>query len=338
MSKRSADTDIATCTVKKNVITTEQIVILKREFQKGAARVDNNVIYKLDCRTVNKKEQNLIYVNNKQDYDSIEENNSYRFTIERQDDRRWYLLEFKKLISEEVVLKTTLTENDFNDESEVLVNFYVEGAYAVDNYDCIKMFGIVSVADSFKQCNLIVKLDGPSCFNFDVNESRKQRVNRALTQIYTNMLNKWWVFQVICLKKYCMYLLVKDNTTINISNCTIDITDNINNMNNLSYTMNKRFTVAELLKVSRCDYVSGDKARLTFEFLMENNTLTGSKFNVNEDDAYEIMCDVNSINFETSVGSRFYCVYNYKTNEEKPFYNIVSVLCIDSDNCASSVF
>lgn len=330
--------DIATCTVKKNVITTEQLVILKREFQKGAARVDNNVIYKLDCRTVNKKEQNLIYVNTKDEYDMIQENCSYKFTIERQDDRRWYLLEFEKMLSEDVVLKATLTEEDFVNEAEVLINYYVEGAYAVSENDCIKLFGVVSMADSLKQCDLIVKLDGPGCFNFDMNESRKQRANRALTQIYTTMLNKWWVFQVICRKPYCMSLLVRDNTTINASDCTINVLDETMNINNVSYAINKRFTVAELLKVSRCDYVSGEKARLTFEFLMNNHTLTGSKFNVKEDEAYEIVCDVNSINFETSIGSRFYCVYNHKTNEEKPFYNIVSVLCIDSENCVSSVF
>ncbi|UYE99096.1 MAG: hypothetical protein [Betabaculovirus sp.] len=194
------------------------------------------------------------------------------------------------------------------------------------------------MSDSLKQCDLIVKLDGPGCFNFDMNESRKQRANRALTQIYTTMLNKWWVFQVICRKPYCMSLLVRDNTTINASDCTINVLDETMNINNVSYAINKRFTVAELLKVSRCDYVSGEKARLTFEFLMNNHTLTGSKFNVKEDEAYEIVCDVNSINFETSIGSRFYCVYNHKTNEEKPFYNIVSVLCIDSENYVSSVF
>lgn len=267
----------------------------------------------------------------------IQENCSYRFTIERQDDRRWYLLEFEKIFGEEVTLKTTLAEEDFVNEAEVLVNYYVEGAYAVNEHDCIKLFGVVNVADSLKQCDLIVKLNGPSCFNFDINESRKQRANRALTQIYTSMLNKWWVFQVICRKKFCKSLLVKDNTTINSSDCTIDIMD-IMNISNVSYTVNKRLTVAELLKVSRCDYVSGDKARLTFEFMMETNSLTGSKFNVKEDDAYEIMCDVNSINFETSIGSRFYCVYNYKTDEEKPFFNIVSVICIDSDNNVSCVF
>ncbi|AIS92106.1 late expression factor 3 [Erinnyis ello granulovirus] len=337
MSKRSADTNIVEPSVKKNVITTEQVVILKREFQKGAARVENNVIYKLDCRTVNKKQQNLIYVNSKTDYDAIVENSSYKFTIERRDDKRWHLLEYEMLASEEIVLKAVLLDEDFVNEAEVLVNFYVEGAYAVDDHDCVKIFGVVIVNNNQKQCDLIVKLDGPSCFNFECDESRQQRVKRALTQVYTKMLHKWWVFQVICRKPYCCSLLARDNTAINTSDCDIAV-DKTVFKNNVSYMINKRFAVTQLLSVSKCEYISGEKARLMFEFVVENGTMTGSKFNVKEDDAYEIMCDVNSINFEIDIGKRFYCVYNHKVDEPNPFYNITSVVCMDSDNVVTSVF
>nr|QNN89503.1 late expression factor 3 [Pieris brassicae granulovirus] len=46
-------------TKKKVIMTTDQVVFMKREFQKGAARLENNVIYKLDCRTVNEKNKTL---------------------------------------------------------------------------------------------------------------------------------------------------------------------------------------------------------------------------------------------------------------------------------------
>ncbi|ABC61226.1 LEF-3 [Choristoneura occidentalis granulovirus] len=336
MSKRSAETDIAQPTTKKNVISTDQVVILKRMFQKGAARIENDVIYKLDCRTINKKEQNLVYVDNKKDYDAIVENCSYNFVIEKQSDKRWHLLSFEKIKEIEIELKQTLTLEDFKSETEVLINFFVEGAYIVGNNECIKIFGCVSVSNEYKQCDLIIKLDGPSCFNFDFKESKIERANRALTIIYTKLLNKWSVFQVVCRESYNLNLLVKDNTVVVESDIN-DILDG-NNFNNISYTTNKRYAVAEILTVSRCEYVNKDNPRMMFEFTTENKPLIGSKFNVKPDDANEIESDVISINFENCLGYKFYCVYNYKLNDDNSFINITSVISIDKDFEVKSLF
>lgn len=321
---------------KKNKFVTEQIVLMKREFQKGAARIDNTVIYKLDCKTLNKKQQNLVYVETKEMYDAIEINCSYKFTVERRG-RRWYLIDFEKNFNICVELKSTITSNDFVNELEAYVNFFVLGAYLT--YDIIKIFGYVNVDDELKQCDLIVKLSGTSCFDFTSDENIVQRIQKGLTKIYNNYLNKWCVFHVVCKNTFnnncSMY--VKDNSSVQDS----DVCDDINNLttNNISYTTNKCFKLSQINSISKCEQIVTEKSsRIVFEMLLSNDEmLNASKFDVPANTIVEVISDVNSINFEIEVGSKFFCVYAHKLNEDKPYINLISILGMDEDNVVTSL-
>nr|ACJ03771.1 late expression factor 3 [Pieris rapae granulovirus] len=337
MSKRPSETTMDSPTKKKIIMTTDQVVFMKREFQKGAARLENNVIYKLDCRTVNEKKQNLVYVRTKEMYDSIEINCSYKFTIERQENKRWYLINYEKLQDCKIAIKENLDTKDFEKETETLVNFFIEGAYDCNNNDSIKIFGYVKIDNEYRQCDLVVKLNGPSCFNFETHESKKNRSDRALTKIYKEMINKWWVFQVMCRKIYNNYsLLILDNTIYEESNVSDIVTQLVQNV---SYVSEKRYKMSEIIQVSKCEYVQSANPRIAFSLTtIDNNLLFGSKFNVKEDDAHDLLSDVNSINFEINTGAKFYCIYCFKLDDSKMYNNIVSIVCVDDEEQASSLF
>lgn len=328
---------------KKKLVTTEQLVLMKREFQKstenGFSKTDN-VIYKLDCKTLNKKEQNLIYVNTKKMYDEIEKDCSYKFTIERRQDKRWYLLSHEKLASESVVLKPLLSMQDFEDETEALVNFYVEGAYACN--DAVKIFGYVNVFESYKQCDLVIKVTGSSCFQFESHETKNERIRRALSKIYNEMLNKWFVFHVTCKKTYNKNytLIVRDDTVTERSDVNDDVSEPVAN---LSYTNNKHFKLTEVLRVSLCEHKGKNEGvsapRIQFEMsTQDNDCFVGSKFLSSNDDVQEILSDVNSINFNIEAGFKVYCVYSMTTAAEKSYVNVVSMVLKDDDDDVSSLF
>ncbi|QOD40065.1 lef-3 [Matsumuraeses phaseoli granulovirus] len=349
MSKRPSETSLMAPTEKKcKITTTEQVVLMKREFkkneiQKEAARVNNNVIYKLDCKTLNKKEQNLVYVDTKEMYDKIEKDCSYKFTIERRDNKRWYLLNYEKLDSEEVVLKEILTDEDFVNELESFVNFYVEGAYNYNDDECIKIFGYVKIDDGYKQCDLIVKLDGPSCFNFESHQTKAAKCKKALTKIYTCLLNKWWVFRVYCCKTRNLNynMLVRDNSGIEESNIDETITGPLKNV---SYNTQKTFKLIEIVNICKSELIEKSdnlSMRIEIEMLSKNDVLLfGTKFLTNNqlEEAHEIVSDISSLNFEIEIGARVFCIYSHKLNMSLPYNYVIAMVNIDEDNEATSVF
>nr|AJA91736.1 late expression factor 3 [Adoxophyes orana granulovirus] len=337
MSKRSNENIAITddgLTVKKNKLcVTDQIVTMKREFIKGSMRMDNRVIYKLDCKTLHKKEQNLIYVETKDMFDKIEKDSSYKFTIERHDNGRWYLKEFEKLNDVVVSLKEFLTQADFEGETETLINFYVEGAYESNDCELIRIFGFVNFDNTMNQCELFVRLDQESCFKFNPEASRREKSKQALTEIIKNYVNKWCVFHVLCRVNYNkkFNLIIKNNTCVKVNDIQME-KPSIDNL--VSCSSDKIYNMVEIKQVCKCELVeNGTVDRIAFEFKLNNESyLKGSKFNIKKEDAEDIVSDIQSINFDIDSGEYiFYCVYSYKSNVDNPFMNIASVMSFSNE-------
>ncbi|AKN80813.1 late expression factor 3 [Diatraea saccharalis granulovirus] len=347
MSKRPSETvlNIVPAEKKGKIATTPQMVLMKREFQKGnikkgAARMDNNVIYKLDCKTLHKNEQNLVYVENKEMYDQIEKDASYNFTIEKRANR-WYLLSFERKECEEIEFKEMLSLNDFSNELEVKVPVFVEAAYDSNNkHYTIKIIGCINLDGVYKQCDLVLSLNGTTCFNFDIRETKLQRSKRALTTIYTEMVNKWCVFHVTCHKTHNnnYNLIVNEYSKIDKYNLdkVIDEDQQTSPINNISYSTTRSFKFVEVKKIFKCEFITEGPKRLVIGFETTNNVLVcGAKFFMaNEDDENaitDIMSDINSINFDIDTGTKVYCVYSYTPRGDNLLYNVITMLNKEED-------
>ncbi|AGQ20357.1 lef-3 [Clostera anastomosis granulovirus A] len=335
MSKRPSETPIldVDITDKKMIVTTDQIVLMKRKFQKGTDQVDSNVVFKLDCRTVNSNEQNLVYVDSEEMFDNIIVNCSYTFIVEKKG-RRWHLLNMTQLENEKLIMKK-LEMSDFTNKTDTLVNFYIIAAYQKSSG--INMFGLIELENEYKQCDMFVNFSGPGCFNFTEDESNIQKSNRALTKIYNELVNKWWVFGVTC--------SINANKTINMTvkdNSQIDASENeeliCGKKPNLSYIHKNYFYVCQVFSVGKCEFISGTHARLKFTFTVENEEIMyATKFIGNEETAQEVISDVNSVNFDIKLGSVIKCVYMHRLYENTHYYNVVSILCIDSDKNVTTI-
>nr|AUF81993.1 late expression factor-3 [Cryptophlebia leucotreta granulovirus] len=336
MSKRGSETSVKDISGGKKILTTiEQIVLLKREFQKGA----DNVIYKLDCKSANEKTQSLVCVESKKMFDEIEIDCSYKFVLERRENRRFYLLEYEKIESVVVGFKPDLTEDDFNNELETLTNFFVQGAYCQN--DVIKIFGIIQFEADYKQIDMYIKLNTSSCFGFNTNTSKKERVETILNKCYKEWLNKWWVFNVTC-SRYQKYLklIVRDNTSVEISENT-DVRFDL--YSNISYGPNKTFVLENIKSVCKCEFMPSDddlrnnfnrksNHRIMFELKkFDDNIMYATHFGIDSEDAEDVVADISSANFSIEMGAKLYCIYVRKIDEEK-FNNVVSVI-LDDDDC-----
>nr|UYX49731.1 LEF-3 [Darna trima granulovirus] len=105
---------------------------------------------------------------------------------------------------------------------------------------------------------------------------------------------------------------IKDNNKDDDSNRTIDLEE-----------QEKSNEVATL---SRANSVSHD------EFINDDNlTITGSKFNVKDENIDDLMDELLTINFNIENGTDYFCVYNYKLNDIKNLINIVAINSVETD-------
>ncbi|AAK70773.1 ORF113 LEF-3 [Cydia pomonella granulovirus] len=349
MSKRASES-ITMAGGKKTLTAVEQVVLLKREFHKGVARIENNVIYKLDCKSLNEKTQSLVCVESKKMFDEIETDCSYKFVLERRDNRRFYLLSYEKMDNVVITLKPDLVAEDFENELETLANVYVQGAY--QHNDIIKVFGLIEFDGDYKQIDMYIRLNGSSCFKFDPETSRDERIDTVMSKCYKELLNKWWVFHVTC-SRFRQYhkLVVRDNTSIQESDNTYTPADDC--FENISYGPNKTFVLEEIKAVCKCEYVKTNNPmksnsgadtkasskcddRISFELkTARDRIMYATKFGVSQDVAEETVSDVGSANYSLSLGGKLYCVYTKKVDDNQSFTNIVSMVIDDEEKTST---
>ncbi|APO13982.1 LEF-3 [Plodia interpunctella granulovirus] len=329
MSKRFADDGLSGAPEnKKATMQLEQIVCSKRVFMKDKARVNNDVIHKLECKGVSSNSQSLIYVESKTIFDKIEENCSYRFTVEKRN-LRLYLLDYQLIANVTTECVTNITEEHFLNKQYIKINFKVLGAYK--QYDAIKIFGLTKVINFYSQCDLIVPLDRLSCFDYDGSDSKTDRVNVVLTQIYNKLINKWWKFEVICDTTNQDNYVLKLKPRSKYEETDHDETVN-NEEENISYRQKKIFSCFKIAS-SECSKKGDEgKTRLEMKFTTTTgNVVVGSMF-TDKEDTFD-----NAINIGIHIenGSELFCVCSRNSennNFNVIYYNIHNILVKEADD------
>lgn len=339
MAKRSAGSCIDNMEVKKTLLETEQMVLLKRVFQKDCARMDNNIIYKLDCKDLNSHEKNLVNVCSKKIYDELEVNGAYKFVLERRKNR-FFLISYEKIEAKKLDVVDVLTAEDFNLNKELKTNFYVSGAYdyasikdGVLDYIHVIVFGYINLNNRLCQCDLIIKPYQNCIFNRSESATKADRIKSCLKKVYNELLNKWWVFQVQC----SMYG-ENDNFTLEVQNY-IDISESTvttsvipEDIKSISYPTIRVFKTAQIKIVNKC-ILDDNKLKIDITS-SDDKRIQGIKFQPPLDIIEDIVDDLDSINF--SIRSNlavYYCVYCVSiTGNDRQYTNIITIIkCEDND-------